>query len=226
MLNKNTYSRMFPVKTLFRKTQGTMIASPLYRYYNRMFWVVIGSTIVSAISIMGAFRRQLFSRILLFKDVIVMGSSRIAFTHHKNFTFGVYRNLRLDGMTFLLSGIVFLLYPFFRSSSLLFSSIGHDLCKVRTHHKQFLQRRNLLYVRRNPASYRLTQRRIGGFFYQGFHFNPQPTSIARMNAKEISHKFVGKVITVKHQNKEKFIFCGREFIFSSLSKCAFSFSLG
>src|SRR3990170_6655473 len=223
MFYKNTYSRMFPVKTLFRKTQGTMIASPLYRYYNRVFRVVIRSAIVSAISIMGTFRGQLFSSILLFEDVIIMYPSRIAFTYHQNFTFGVYRNLRLDGMTFLLSGIVFLLYPFFRSSSfrLLFSSIGHDLCKVRTHHKQFLQRRNLLYVRRNPASYRLTQRRIGGFFYQGFHFNPQPTSIAWMNAKEISHKFVGKVITVKHQNKEKFIFCGREFIFSSLSKCAF-----
>src|SRR3989304_3950614 len=163
MFYKNTYSRMFPVKTLFRKTQGTMIASPLYRYYNRVF--------------------------------------RVAFTYHKNFTFGVYRNLSLDGVTFLLSGIVFPLYPFFRSSSLLFSSIGYDLCKVRTHHKQFLQRRNLLSVRRNPVSYRLTQRRIGSFFYQGFHFNPQPTSIAWMNAKEISHKFVGKVITVKHQNK-------------------------
>src|SRR3990167_1066532 len=201
MFNKNTYSRMLPVKTLFRKTQGTMITSPLYRYYNRVFRVVIRSAIVSAISIMGTFRGQFFSSILLFEDVIIMYPPRVAFTYHKNFTFGVYRNLRLDGMTFLLSGIVFLLYPFFRSLSLLFSSIGYDLCKVRTHHKQFLQRRNLLYVRRNPVPYRLTQRRIGSFFYQGLHFNPQPTGIARMNAKEISHKFVGKVITVKQQNE-------------------------
>src|SRR3990172_2557951 len=155
MFYKNTYSGMFPVKTLFRKTQGTMITSPLYRYYNRVFRVVIRSAIVSAISIMDTFRRQLFSSILLFEDVIIICPSRVAFTYHKNFTFGVYRNLRLDGITFLLSGIVLLLYPFFRSSSLLFSSIGYDLCKVRTHHKQFLQRRNLLYVKRNPVSYRL-----------------------------------------------------------------------
>src|SRR5574337_146283 len=201
MFYKNTYSRMFPIKTLFRKTQDPMITSPLYRYYNRVFRVVIRSAIVSAISIMGTFRGQLLSSLLLFEDGIIMYPSRVAFTYHKNFTFGVYCNLRLDGMTFLLSGIVFLLYPFFRSSSVLFCSIGYDLCKVRTHHKQFLQGRNLLYIRRNPVSYRLTQRRVGSFFYQGFHFNPQPTSITGINAKEIPHKFVGKVITVKHQNE-------------------------
>ncbi len=163
---------MVPVKTLFRKTQALTIASSLYRQYNHMVRGVIRSASVSTVSIMDTLLShsfetslwQLFSRILLLEDVIITNSSRVAFTYLKNIPLGIYCNLRLDGMPFLLSGIVFLLYPLFRTSPLLLCSIGYNLSKFKAYNEQFLKGRNFLDSLRNPVSYRLTQRRISGFF--------------------------------------------------------------
>src|SRR5574337_1606202 len=121
MFDKNSDSGMFSVKPFPGTGKSRMILSSFYRHNNSAFRIVIRRTVITTINIMGTFSGQLLRRILLFNDVIIMNSSRIAFTCHKDFALRVYGNLRLDGMTLLLSGIVFLLYPFFRSSSLLFS---------------------------------------------------------------------------------------------------------
>src|SRR3989339_1144330 len=118
MFDKNSYSGMFSIKTLPGTWKSGMILSTFYRHNDSAFWIVIRGAIITTVNIMGTLTEQFLCRILLFKDVIIMNSSRIAFTCHKDFTFRVYGNLSLDGMALLLARIVFLLYPFGRSLSL------------------------------------------------------------------------------------------------------------
>ena len=102
MFDKNSYSGMFSIKTLLGTCKSGMILSSFYRHNDIAFGIVIRGDIITTVNIMGTLTGQFLCRILLFKDVIIMNSSRIAFTCHKDFAFRVYGNLSLDGMALFL----------------------------------------------------------------------------------------------------------------------------
>src|SRR5574337_1681029 len=226
MFDKNSDSGMFSVKPFLGTGKSRMILSSFYRHNNNALWIVIRRTVITTINIMGTFSGQLLRRILLFKDVIIMNSSRIAFTCHKDFALRVYGNLRLEGMALFLARIVFLLYPLDRSLSLLFCGVAYRLGKLRAHYQQLFPRGDLLRFLRNPLFYRLTQRWIGGFFHQRFHLNSHAAGVAWMKTKNIPHEFIGEIKAIENEYQQKFILYGREFIFSALPKRMFSFSFG
>ena len=129
-------------------------------------------------------------------------------------------------MTLFLARIVFLLYPFGRSLSLLFCGIGYSLGKLRAHYQQVFPRGDLLCFLRNPVFYCLTQRWVSGFLHQRLHLNPHAAGIAWMKTKNIPHEFIGEIKAIENEYQQKFILYGREFIFSALPKGMFSFSFG
>ena len=87
MFDKNSYSGMFSIKTLLGTCKSGMILSSFYRHNDSAFWIGIRGAIITTVNIMGTLTGQFPCRILLFKDVIIMNSSRIAFPCQKSISF-------------------------------------------------------------------------------------------------------------------------------------------